>query len=115
MSAFAMFVWQAMWPSSFCRTSIWVIAEGYDGVSIVLRREAMLEPLDRYKRDSTLFQFTPKRLRDFVGPQHLLVQAGEQFDSAGAGSPDGFELLWGQWVAAIHPEVLVRTGLISSL
>ena len=28
----------------------------------------MLEPLDRCRRDSTLFQFTSKRLRDFIDP-----------------------------------------------
>ena len=28
----------------------------------------MLEPLDRCRRDSTLFQFTSKRLRDFMIP-----------------------------------------------
>ena len=26
----------------------------------------MLDPLDRYSRDTTLFQFTTKRLRDFI-------------------------------------------------
>lgn len=31
----------------------------------------MLEPLDRYRRDSTLFQFTDRRLRDFIDPEHL--------------------------------------------
>ena len=33
----------------------------------------MLEPLDRCRRDSTLFQFTSKRLRDFIDPNHLLI------------------------------------------
>ena len=28
----------------------------------------MLGPLDRCRRDSTLFQFTSKRLRDFIDP-----------------------------------------------
>ena len=40
----------------------------------------MLEPLDRHSRDSTLFQFTTKRLRDFIDPKHLLIQIDEQFD-----------------------------------
>ncbi len=31
----------------------------------------MLEPLDRCRRDSTFFQFTSKRLRDFIDPNHL--------------------------------------------
>ncbi len=33
----------------------------------------MLEPLDRCRRDSTLFQFTTKQLRDFIDPNHLLI------------------------------------------
>ena len=32
----------------------------------------MLEPLDRYRRGSTLFHFTSRRLRGFVDPDHLL-------------------------------------------
>ena len=28
----------------------------------------MLEPLDRCRRDSILFQFTTKQLRDFIDP-----------------------------------------------
>ena len=28
----------------------------------------MIEPLDRSCRDSTLFQFTSKQLRDFIDP-----------------------------------------------
>ena len=42
----------------------------------------MLEPLARYRRDSTLFQFTTKRLRDFIDPDHLLIQIDERLDSA---------------------------------
>ena len=34
----------------------------------------MLDPLDRFSRDSSLFQFTNKRLRDFIDPGHLLIQ-----------------------------------------
>lgn len=41
----------------------------------------MLDPLDRHSRDSTLFQFTTKRLRDFIDPNHLLIQIDEQFAS----------------------------------
>ena len=40
----------------------------------------MLDPLDRHSRDSRLFQFTKKRLRDFINPNHLLIQIDEQFD-----------------------------------
>ena len=62
----------------------------------------MLEPLDRFSRDSTLFQFTSRRLRDFIDPKHLLIQIDEEFD---------FQKL----VEPIHPEVLVRALLISAL
>ena len=34
----------------------------------------MLKPLDRHRRDSILFQFTTRRLRDFVDPDHLLIR-----------------------------------------
>ena len=40
----------------------------------------MLEPLDHYRRDSTLFQFTNRGLRDFIDPNHLLIQIDEQLD-----------------------------------
>lgn len=42
----------------------------------------MLEPLNRCPRDSTLFQFTTKRLRDFIDPDHLLIQVDERLDFA---------------------------------
>ena len=42
----------------------------------------MLEPLDRCRRDSTLFQFTTKLLRDFIDPDHLLIQLDERLDFA---------------------------------
>ena len=37
----------------------------------------MLEPPGRCRRDSTLFQFTTKQLRDFIDPNHLLIQIDE--------------------------------------
>ena len=42
----------------------------------------MNEPLDRSRRDSTLFQFTTKQLRDFIDPNHLLIRIDEQLDFA---------------------------------
>ena len=42
----------------------------------------MLKPLDRCRRGSTLFQFTTKQLRDFIDPNHLLIQIDEQLDFA---------------------------------
>ena len=42
----------------------------------------MLEPLNRCRRDSTLFQFANKRLRDFFDPNHLLIHIDVQLDFA---------------------------------
>ena len=42
----------------------------------------MTELLDRYSMDSRLFQFTTKRLRDFIDPNHLSIQIEEKFDFA---------------------------------
>ena len=39
-----------------------------------------IEPLGRNRRDSTLFQFTSKQLRDFIDPNHLLIQIHERLD-----------------------------------
>lgn len=46
----------------------------------VNRSYAMLDPLDRHSKDSTLFHFTSKRLSALVDPSHLLIQEDEQFD-----------------------------------
>ena len=40
------------------------------------------EALGPVPRDSTLFQFTTRRLRDFIDPDHLLIRIDEQFDFA---------------------------------
>ena len=42
----------------------------------------MIEPLDGSRRDSTLFQFTTKQLRNFIDPNHLLIRFDEQLDFA---------------------------------
>ena len=47
----------------------------------------MIEPLDRSRRDSTLFQFSTKQLRYFIDPDHLLIQIDEQLDFAKLVSP----------------------------
>ncbi len=75
----------------------------------------MLEPLDRYRRDSTLFQFTTKRLRDFIDPAHLLIQIDEKVDFASLVEPleENYSIDNGR--PAIHPEVMVRAMLISAL
>ena len=75
----------------------------------------MLDALDRHSRDSTLFQFTTKRLRDFIDPNHLLIQIDEQFDFQELVEPLEDFYCRDNGRPAIHPEVLVRALLISSL
>lgn len=38
----------------------------------------MIEPLDRSRRDATLFRFTTRQLRDFSDPNHLLIRIDER-------------------------------------
>ncbi|MXZ91545.1 MAG: transposase [Chloroflexi bacterium] len=75
----------------------------------------MIEPLDRSRRDSTLFQFTTKQLPDFIDPNHLLIRIDEQLDFAKLVAPleDCYCPDFGR--PAIHPEVMVRALLICSL
>ena len=75
----------------------------------------MLDPLDRHSRDATLFQFTTKRLRDFIDPNHLLIQIDEKFDFQRLVEPLEDYYCRDNGRPAIHPEVLVRALLISSL
>ena len=75
----------------------------------------MLEALDRHSRDSTLFQFTTKRLKDFIDPKHLLIQIDERFDFKKLVEPLEDHYCHDNGRPAIHPEVLVRALLISSL
>ena len=75
----------------------------------------MLETLDRHSRDSTLFQFTTKCLRDFIDPKHLLIQIDERFDFQKLVEPLEDRYCRDNGRPAIHPEVLVRALLISSL
>ena len=75
----------------------------------------MLEPLDRYRRDSTLFQFTDKSLRDFIDPEHLLIQIDEQLDIAKLVASLDLHYCRDHGRPAIHPEVMVRALLICSL
>ena len=75
----------------------------------------MLEPLDRCRRDSTLFQFTTKQLRDFIDPNHLLIQIDEHLDFAKLGEPLDERYCPDLGRPATHPEVMVRALLICSL
>ena len=75
----------------------------------------MLEPLDRFRRDSTLFQFTEKRLPNFIDLEHLLIRIDEQLDFAKLVAPLESRYCRDQGRPAIHPEVMVRALLICSL
>jgi transposase len=74
----------------------------------------MLEPLNRHERDSKLFQFTTKQMRDFIAPDHLLIRIDEKFDFATLVEPlEAYYSETGR--PAIHPEVMVRALLISAI
>ncbi len=75
----------------------------------------MLEPLDRCRRDSTLFQFTTKQLRDFIATNYLLIQIDEQLDFAKLVAPLEERYCPDSGRPAIHPEVMVRSLLVCSL
>ena len=75
----------------------------------------MLESPDRSRRDSTLFQFTTKRLRDFIDPYRPLIRTGEQPDFAKRAAPLEERCCPDFGRPAIHPKVMVRALLICSL
>ena len=75
----------------------------------------MLDPVDRCPRDSTWFQITTKRLRDFIDPNHLLIRIDEQLDFAKLVAPSEERYGSDYGRPAIHPEVMVRALLIGSL
>lgn len=75
----------------------------------------MIEPLDRYRRDSTLFQFTTKRLRDFLDPDHVLLRIDEGIDFQRLVAPLEEAYCPDNGRPAIHPEVLIRALLLASL
>jgi transposase len=75
----------------------------------------MIEPLDRCRRDSTLFQFTSKRLRDFIDPSHILIRIDSQFDFGRLVKPLESKYCLDNGRPGIHPEVMVRALLVSAL
>ena len=77
--------------------------------------DKLLQPSDRTSRDSTWFQFTSKRLRGFIDPNHLLIRIDEHMDFAKLVTPleDCYCVHFGR--PAIHPEVMVRALLIGSV
>ena len=75
----------------------------------------MLLPLDKTRRDSELFQFSPKPLRDYIASNHILLKIDELFDFSYVVDlvkpyycPDNGR-------AAVHPEILLRALLIGCI
>ena len=67
----------------------------------------MLKAPDHRPRDSTLFQFTARRLWDSIDPDHLLIQIDRQFDFAKPVVPLKDHYGPDNGRLAIHPEVMV--------
>ena len=74
-----------------------------------------MKPLDRDRGDSALFQFTTRRLRGFVNPDHLLIRIDEQFDFGKLVATLEDRYCPDDGRPAIHPEVMIRALLICSL
>jgi transposase len=75
----------------------------------------MILPLDKTRRDSGLFQYSPKSLRAYIAPNHILLKIDELFDFSYV-----VELVKPFYCAdngraAIHPEILLRALLIGCI
>jgi transposase len=75
----------------------------------------MILPLNKTRRDSELFQYSPKPLRAYIAPNHILLKIDELFDFSYVVElvkpfycPDNGR-------AAIHPEILLRALLIGCI
>jgi transposase len=75
----------------------------------------MILPLDKTRRDSELFQYSPKPLRAYIAPNHILLKIDELLDFSYVVElvkpfycPDNGR-------AAIHPEILLRALLIGCI
>ena len=75
----------------------------------------MLESLDRCRRDGALFQLTNKRLRDFIDPNHLLIQIDEQLDFAKLVAHLEQRYCPDFGGPAVYPEAMARAFLICSI
>ena len=75
----------------------------------------MLEPLERCRRDGALFQFTNKRPRDFIDPNHLLIQIDEQLDFAKLVAHLEQRYCPDFGGPAVYPEAMARAFLICSI
>ena len=75
----------------------------------------MVKPLDRHRRDSTLFKITAHRLRNFVDPDNLLIRINEQFDLGKLVGPLKDRYYPDHGRPAIHPGVMIMALLICSV
>ena len=71
----------------------------------------MIEPLDRSRRDSTLFQFITKQQRDFTNPTRVLIRIDKQLDFVNLIASLSEYYCPDLGRPAIHPEVMVRALL----
>ena len=75
----------------------------------------MLKPLYRRRRDSTWFQLTARRLRNFVGPDHLMVGTDVKFDFGKLVAPREDRYCPDDAPYSAHPKVMVRALPVCSL
>jgi transposase len=80
----------------------------YGGIKMIL-------PLDKTRRDSQLFQFSPKPLRAYIAPNHILLKIDELFDFSYVVDLVRFYYCSDNGRAAVHPEILLRALLIGCI
>jgi len=75
----------------------------------------VLKPIDRSRRDGSLYPGSSKTLRDFIDPKHLLVRVDTNFDFADL--VQFVETKYDPSIGrpAVHPEVLIRALLLDSI
>ncbi len=71
----------------------------------------MLEPPDRRRRHSTLFQLTNKGLRDFIDSNHLSIRIDGQLDFAKLAVPLEQRYCPDSGQPTVHPETMVVQAL----
>lgn len=75
----------------------------------------MILPLDKTRRDSELFQYSPTSLRAYIAPNHILLKIDELFDFSYVVDLVKPFYCADNGRAAIHPEILLRALLIGCI
>ena len=91
---------------------------GYDSGSLPampLESLLMLKPIDRDRRNGPLYPGSSKTLRDFIDPNHLLIQVDANFDFQTLVDFVQEEYYSDIGRPAIHPEVLIRALILSAV